>query len=84
MQGEGPGPLISMLEPLIGEPTVGTRNVVNGGLFIPRYRTNYVGRSFFIETAKLWNKIPLELKSIENNKTFKERLHVLFLNGMLA
>ena len=84
MKGSGPAPLISMLEPLLRDSSAGTRTVCNGGLFIPRYRTDYVGRSFFIETAKLWNKIPLEIKLIDNSKTFKERLHVLFLNGMSA
>ena len=49
------------------------------GYYIPAYRTNSVGDSFFISTIKSWNKIPPEIKETRESINFKSKLNSLYL-----
>ena len=79
LTGDGPDALIELMQPLQNRTTVPTRATSRNCFFIPRFNTDYVKISFAIDTAKLWNSLPYELKSEKNTKTFKEKLHIYFL-----
>ena len=81
LQGTGPSPLINMLEPYNNRTALNTRGTANNCLYIPSFKTNYIKKSFFMDSAKLWNSLPLDIKSTTNSSTFKEKLHAYFLNG---
>ena len=82
INGKGPKELIDMLSPLRQrESNINTRGVVNDNLFIPRFNTDYVKKSFYIDVAKTWNSIPAELRSIKNSHTFKVRLQAHYLDN---
>ena len=83
MHNNGPKLLLEMLSQYKQDSGITTRRNSNGGLFIPRYNTNYMAKSFFVDTAKTWNSIPLSIKQTVNNTTFKEKLHIYFLNETL-
>ena len=77
LHGQGPTALINMLVPFTERTiTRTTRSTENGCLFIPSFKTDYVKKSFFLDTVKEWNSLPLSLKMIESNKTFKEKLYL--------
>ena len=82
LKSDGPAALKSILEPYTNRPTAeqSTRGNANGSLYIPRFRTNYIKKSFMYEAVKLWNSIPTYLRNTENNNTFKERLGVYYLS----
>ena len=85
INGRGPSTLIQKLTPFTeGNRTRTTRSVENGALFIPGYRTDYIKKSFFHDTVKEWNQLPLALKSVKNNSTFKEKLYLYYLGGTSA
>ena len=77
--GDGPDALVELLQPLQNRTLVPTRATFSNCFFIPRFNTDYIKKSFTIDTAKLWNSLPNELKIIKNNKTFKEKLHLYLL-----
>ena len=57
-----------------------TLNNSSNGLFIVRHNTNYVKKSFFNDSAVMWNSIPADIRLTVNNATFKERLYLYLLN----
>ena len=81
LQNRGPNPLIDMLNPYMPTSTAGTRGAGNGNLFIPRYHTNYIRKSYFMDAALLWNTIPVDIKSTESSASFKEKMHIHLLNA---
>ena len=81
LQGKGPQPILDMLKPFANNTRIMTRGVNNQNLFIPRHHTNYVKKSYFNDTAVLWNSIPKEIKAAKSNKTFKERLYLHLLEA---
>ena len=50
------------------------RSVDNGLLLVPSSRTSYYKNSFTISLAKLWNEVPLDIRSISALNTFKNTL----------
>ena len=57
------------------------RSVDNDLLRVPRSRTSYFENSFTISSAKLWNELPLDIRSISTLNTFKNTLKAhLFKN----
>ena len=47
------------------------RSVDNDLLRVPSSRTSYYENSFTISSAKLWNELPLDIRSISALNTFK-------------
>ena len=82
LHGNGPNSLIDMLQPYTYS-SVNTRNASGYGLFIPRYNTNYIKKSFFTDTALIWNSLPNDIKGTASSATFKEKLHKYFFNVTL-
>ena len=57
------------------------RSVDNDLLRVPSSRTSYYENSFTISSAKLWNELPLDIRSISALNTFKNTLKAhLFKN----
>ena len=80
INGRGPGAMTEMLSSLRPEDrSVCTRGVSNECLYIPRFNTDYVKKSFFVDTAKAWNSIPMDIRNIKNSLTFKEKLQNHYL-----
>ena len=79
LNGRGPEVLINMLNPLLARTNINTRGAADSHLFLPRYNTDYAGRSFFNSVARLWNDIPLDLRNISNSLTFKEKLQKYYV-----
>ena len=79
LRSEGPNALKKILEPYTDISEQSTRGNANGCLYIPRFRTNYLKKSFMYEAVKLWNSIPVYLKNTTSNNSFKEKLGVYFL-----
>ena len=75
----GPQVLIDDLRPWTMEHSRTTRGTTNGNLPVIAHKTNYVTKSFYYDTAKTWNTIPVEIRQIKNRATFKENLHKYFL-----
>ena len=48
-----------------------TRSVDKALLHIPRFKTNSNENSFSVSAARLWNTIPLEVRTSSNLETFK-------------
>ena len=48
-----------------------TRSVDKALLHIPRFKTNSFENSFSVSAARLWNTIPLEVRTSSNLETFK-------------
>ena len=65
LNNKGPKVLEEMLLPLMVRTNNSTRGARNSCLSVPSYNTDYVGKSFFIDVARTWNKIPLELRNLE-------------------
>ena len=52
------------------------RSVSTGVLFVPSSRTSIDARSFVINGATIWNKLPVELRSLNSSaETFAKRLN---------
>ena len=79
LKGMGPDALLELIEPLKNPAVITTRSNTNNNLKLPAHNTNYIGKSFIYETAKLWNSIPLSIKQTQNTSTFKENLHKYYL-----
>ena len=77
---KGNGPKI-LTEKLIDFNHTGlktTRGTTGGNLYIPRTKTNYMKKSFFHDSARIWNSLPNELKAIDSNTKFKDKLQAYF------
>ena len=77
---KGPPALCNELIPFKNRGTYGTRGATNNNLFLPSHRTNYIGKSFYYETSKIWNNIPFNIRDIKNRNCFKESLHKYLIN----
>ena len=53
-------------------------NDLRNQYYIPSYRTNTMGNSYYITTIKTWNKIPQDLKATNETSKFKARLNNLY------
>ena len=79
LQGRGPQILIDDLGPWTSRHTRATRGTASENLSVIAHNTNYVAKSFYYDTAKIWNTLPVHIRQIENRSTFKENLHKYFL-----
>ena len=86
MNGKGPRILLDMLSPLMEHEgrAIVTRGSTNEHLSVPHFNTDYLKKSFIVDTAKSWNNIPLELRHIKNSSTFKNRLQSFYLREYSA
>ena len=78
VRGEGPKALIKMLNENFKNPSnsgIRTRNNGSGQFYIPRFNTDQLKKSFFINVIKEWNKLPLEIRNAETTATFKDKLY---------
>ena len=80
LNGKGPVMLCEEISSWRNCGVKSTRGVTNDCLSLPYHRTDYITKSFNYDTAKIWNKIPWEIRKIENKFTFKEKLHNYFIN----
>ena len=69
--------MLSSLSPVDGG--ICTRGISKECLYIPRFNTDYVKKSFFVDTAKAWNSIPVDIRNIKSSLTFKEKLQSYYL-----
>ena len=76
----GPEMLIDELEPYTKRHSRTTRRAANEELNIIAHNTDYVTKSFYYDTAKVWNEIPLHIRQIQQRSSFKEQLHKHFLS----
>ena len=83
MQGKGPEALLNALKPWINTCVKTTRGTTSECLQLLTHRTNYIDKSYFYDTVKVWNRIPLKIRKIENRATFKENLHKHILNSSM-
>ena len=51
------------------------RSIDNDLLQVPSSRTSYYENSFTISLAKLWNELPLDVRSISALNTYKNTLN---------
>lgn len=51
-----------------------TRNTTAGNCKISYRKTSFGHTSFSIKGAKIWNKLPIELKTEQNHQEFKTKL----------
>ena len=75
LQGRDPQALCTEFDKWRNHGGQVTRGVTNLSLSLPTHNTNYITKSFFYDTAKLWNKIPISIRQVKNRTTFKEKLH---------
>ena len=82
LNGNGPQSLIDGLDPYTNSHSRITRGTADKKLAVVAHNTDYLTRSFYYDTAKIWNTIPMDIRMIKNRTTFKENLHkyVLILN----
>ena len=80
LKGEGPQELINQIYnyTIVSQKT--TRGSTNNNLRTVSHNTDYITKSFFYDTIKVWNKIPTCIRDIKDSHTFKERLNNHFLN----
>ena len=76
----GPEILIDELKPYTNRHARTTRRAANEELNIIAHNTDYVTKSFYYDTAKVWNEIPLHIRLIQQRSSFKEQLHKHFLS----
>ena len=65
----------SLQEMMIRYRNENAHNSRRNQYFIPSYKTNIMGTSYYITTIKSWNKIPTDLKATKETKNFKARLN---------
>ena len=70
-----PGVLVKALLPTGREQERSTRQTSNGDIFITSYRTNAMAKSLMISGSKLWNQLPVEIRTSDNWHIFKSRLY---------
>ena len=83
---EGPRTLTTTLDNNFSYPNqnrLQTRNREDGKYFIPRFNTNYVKKSFFVQMIKEWNRLPQEIRHAENSTIFKNRLYKRMLESFV-
>ena len=78
--GEGPSKLKELFSSYQRERTITTRQGANNDLSVPSISTDYLKRSFYYDVTKMWNALPVELRTIERPDTFKGTLHKFLLN----
>ena len=74
LKGNGPKVLMEKLERYINVERRTTRDATNKKLATVAHNTDYITKSYFYDTIKVWNQLPSRLRQIENTKTFKENL----------
>ena len=83
LNGRGPKVLLDRLCNYINTRPTGipTRNTTSNSLVTVAHNTNYLAKSYFYDTMKIWNSLPTTLRQIENSTTFKDNLqkHLLHL-----
>ena len=86
INGKGPKILLDMLSPLMEHEgrSMGTRGSTNEHLSMPLINTDYLKKSFVVDTAKSWNNIPLELRLINSSLSFKNKLQTFYLTEYSA
>ena len=57
-----------------------TRQVIRYDLFLQRRHTQYGIRSVQYSGAKLWNSVPVELRSLKSASQFRAKLEVYFMS----
>ena len=77
--GNGPQILIDELTPFTDRHMMTTRGTVNQNLSVIAHKTDYLTKSFYYDTAKVWNTLPVQLRKTRNSHTFQENLHKYFL-----
>ena len=77
--GRGPQILIEGVRPWTNTHTRTTRATSDENLAVIAHNTDYMAKSFYYDTAKIWNNIPSHIRRISNRNTFKENLYRHFL-----
>ena len=78
LKDNGPKALRERLTPYRRTASILTRGGATNNLYIQGFQMDYVKKSFFHDTVKLWNGLPSDLKAIEDNKVFKKKLQAYF------
>ena len=79
--GRGPQILLDELRPWTDRHSRDTRGTASENLNVIAHSTDYITKSFFYDTSKLWNTLPLQIRRTKNRTTFKEKLHKHFLTA---
>ena len=81
LKGNGPKVLVDRISKYIHTSKRTTRSATSNNLVTVAHNTNYLAKSYFYDTMKMWNNLPPALRAIENSNTFKENLqkHLLHL-----
>ena len=56
-----------------------TRSAVSGHVFLPRYELSFTQKSIAFSGAKIWNKIPVNIKKAPSIDSFAEKLKAYYL-----
>ena len=80
INGNGPQKLLDRLQNYKDNNISNTRQATSCKLATVSHNTDYITKSYFYDTMKFWNGLPLSLRQTVNSKTFKERLQNHLLN----
>ena len=80
LHGQGPEVLLDRLCRYINTNGIPTRSATSNNLVTVAHNTNYLAKSFFYDTVKIWNNLPTTLRQIENSRTFKDNLQKHLFN----
>ena len=56
------------------------RSFISGGYVIPRSKTEFSKRAFWVAGPTVWNELPLELRHMPDIQTFKRALKTHLFN----
>jgi len=75
--GRAPSYMSTLLQPVSALPDRSTilRSATRADLQVPRTRFKFGERAFSVAAAKVWNDLPLHVRTISNTDTFKRRLN---------
>ena len=73
--GNKPNILVEGLTPWTSTHSRTTRGTSDENLAVISHNTDYLAKSFYYDTARIWNGIPARIRKIRNRNTFKENLH---------
>ena len=78
LHGEGPAYISDIL--LLYQPSRNLRSIDKNLLVQPKTLSKYGDRSFQVSAPRLWNNIPVNIRSATSTDSFKTRLKTFFFN----
>ena len=82
-RGDAPEYLTRCVVPVRSTHTANTRFASHENLQVPRHRTAFYSRHFFVLGVTEWNALPNHIKEITSYELFRKRLHSHLMSALL-